>query len=120
MCAGGGKAANTKLLCNLGAMELVEKEVPQAMVRAVAHTQLEVEEENIVNRLQRQLEEVMHKNRVLEKRLEKGKHQLSESETSEDEASLFHDHYASFMSKSMKAMHRSQLTYRQKQTPNKK
>merc|ERR1711981_353572 len=88
--------------------------------KVVLENQLEVEEENIVNRLQRQLEEVMHKNRVLEKRLEKGKHQLSESETSEDEASLFHDHYASFMSKSMKAMHRSQLTYRQKQKPNKK
>ena len=35
----------------------------------------------------------------------------SESETSEDEASLFNEHYASFMNKSMKAMHRSQLNY---------
>ena len=56
----------------------------------VLENQLEAEEESIVNRLQRQLEKVMHKNRALEKRLEKGKY-LSESETS-----LFHEHYASF------------------------
>ena len=49
----------------------------------VLENQLEAEEE-------RQLEKVVHKNRALEKRLEKGKY-LSESETS-----LFHEHYASF------------------------
>jgi len=74
--------------------------------KVVLENQLEVEEENIVNKLQRQLEEVMKKNRALEKRINH-----SESETSEDEASLFHEHYASFMTKSMTAMHRSQLNY---------
>ena len=78
--------------------------------KVILENQLEIEEENIVNKLQRQLEEVIHKNRVLEKKLEKGKY-LSESETSEDETSLFNEHYASFMNKSMKAMHKSQLNY---------
>ena len=84
--------------------------------KVVLENQLEAEEESIVNRLQRQLEKVLHKNRALEKRLEKGKY-LSESETSEDEASLFHEHYASFMTKSMKAMHRSQLNYSKHSRP---
>jgi len=87
--------------------------------KVTLENQMEQEEEHIVNRLQRQLEDLMRRNRELERRADRGsvggkEKSVSESETSEDETSLFHEHYASFMSKSVKAMHRSQLSYSNK------
>ena len=62
--------------------------------KVVLENTLEAEEESIVNRLQRQLEELIHRNRTLERKVERlGK--FSESETSEDESSLGHDLSAS-------------------------